>query len=164
VNRTAWGVLENQEDAEDVLHTVFLRLLRTGLPTEFEKNPRAYLYRAAVNVSLDVVKSRRRHPTLHPAEVEHLAARDSSNPRFDEETHQRLYDAIGRLPMESAEVTRPAAHAKDKSFKARAESTTEASWGRRIRKIMFESRLVSYVEPIVVGRRRALPHLFGQAD
>jgi hypothetical protein len=53
---------------------------------------------------------------------------------------------------------------KDKSFKARAESTTGSSWGRRIRKIMFESRLVSYVEPIVVGRRRALPHLFGQAD
>jgi RNA polymerase sigma-70 factor (ECF subfamily) len=104
VNRTAWGVLANREDAEDVLHTVFLKLLRKGIPPEFEKDPKAYLYRAAVNVSLDVLKSRRRHPTLHPIDAERAEARYPSKPHFDEETHQRVYAAIGQLPVESAEV------------------------------------------------------------
>jgi RNA polymerase sigma-70 factor (ECF subfamily) len=104
VNRTAWGVLANREDAEDVLHTVFLKLLRKGFPPEFEKDPKAYLYRAAVNVSLDVLKSRRRHPTLHPLDAERTEARYPSNPQFDEETHQLVYAAIGQLPLVSAEV------------------------------------------------------------
>jgi RNA polymerase sigma-70 factor (ECF subfamily) len=104
VNRTAWGVLANREDAEDVLHTVFLKLLRKGYPPEFQKNPSAYLYRAAVNVSLDVLKSRRRHPTLHPLGAELIEAGVSSSPRFDEERHQQLYAAISQLPVESAEI------------------------------------------------------------
>ena len=104
VNRTAWGVLENREDAEDVLHTVFLKLLRKGFPPEFQKNPQAYLYRAAVNASLDVLKSRRRHPTLHPVGAERVETGHPSNPHFDEETHQQVYAAIGRLPVESAEI------------------------------------------------------------
>jgi len=104
VNRTAWGVLENREDAEDVLHTVFLKLLRKGFPPEFQKNPQAYFYRASVNVSLDILKSRRRHPTIHPVGLERTEARRPSPPEFDEETHQQVYAAIGQLPVESAEI------------------------------------------------------------
>lgn len=104
VNRTAWGVLENREDAEDVLHTVFLRLLRKGFPPEFQQNPHAYFYRAAVNASLDVLKARRRHPALHPVGVERVVAGRPSDPNFDEERHQEVYAAIGQLPADSAEI------------------------------------------------------------
>jgi RNA polymerase sigma-70 factor (ECF subfamily) len=104
VNQTAWGVLENREDAEDVLHTVFLRLLRKGFPPEFETSPKAYFYRAAVNASLDVLKSRRRHPALHPLDVERLEGGHPSNQHFDEERHQQVCAAIGQLPVESAEI------------------------------------------------------------
>jgi RNA polymerase sigma-70 factor (ECF subfamily) len=104
VNRTAWGVLENREDAEDVLHTVFLRLLRKGFPPEFQTSPKAFFYRAAVNASLDVLKSRRRHPTLHPIDVERVERGHSPNRNFDEERHQQVYAAIGQLPVESAEI------------------------------------------------------------
>jgi len=104
VTRTAWEVLSNQEDAEDVLHTVFLKLLRKGLPPEFHKNPKGYLYRAAVNASLDVLKRRRRHPTLHPLEAERVEVGTPSPPRFDEEMHQQLLSAIGQLPEVSAEI------------------------------------------------------------
>src|SRR5262245_25562932 len=72
VNSTAGGVLGKREDAEDVLHTVFLKLLRKGFPPDFQKSPHAYLYRAAVNASLDIVKSRRRHPSLHPLSLERV--------------------------------------------------------------------------------------------
>src|SRR5262245_12120374 len=60
VFRTAYGVTGSHEDAEDVLQTVFLRLLRRELPPVFGANPRAYLFRAAVNAALDVTRSRRR--------------------------------------------------------------------------------------------------------
>ena len=45
---TACEVTGNREDGEDVVQTVFLRLLRRGLPPKFQKNSRAYLYRAAI--------------------------------------------------------------------------------------------------------------------
>src|SRR5262245_65746262 len=51
VHGTAFGVTGRREDAEDVVQTVFLRLLRREMPGEIQKNPKAYLYRAAVNRS-----------------------------------------------------------------------------------------------------------------
>src|SRR5262245_34424497 len=59
VYRTAYSVTGNPHDAEDVLQNVFLWLLRRGLPSDL-KDTKAYLYRAAVNASLNVVKSRQR--------------------------------------------------------------------------------------------------------
>src|SRR5215510_12045144 len=121
VTRTAWEILSNREDAEDVLHRVFLKLLRKGLPSEFHKNPRGYLYRAAVNASLDVLKSRRRHPTLHPVETEHVEVEAPPPPLFDEEMYQRLWAAIGQLPEVSSEIV-ILRHLHDK--------TRERSWKR----------------------------------
>jgi RNA polymerase sigma-70 factor (ECF subfamily) len=60
VYRTAFRITGRAEDTEDVVQTVFLRLLRRGLPADFYKNPKGYLYRAAVNLSLNVVESRNR--------------------------------------------------------------------------------------------------------
>src|SRR4051812_37401980 len=59
VYRTAYGVTGNAEDAEDVLQTIFLRLVRRELPPNLKMNPKAYLYRAAVNESLSVIRARR---------------------------------------------------------------------------------------------------------
>jgi RNA polymerase sigma-70 factor (ECF subfamily) len=64
VYRTAWGVLGTREDAEDVLQTIFLKLLRRESPPDLQKHPKAYLYKAAVTVSLDVLKAKRRRPVL----------------------------------------------------------------------------------------------------
>ena len=61
VYRTAYRVTGTAEDAEDVLQTLFLRMLRSNLPPEVQKNPKAYLYRAAVNTALNVVRSRKHH-------------------------------------------------------------------------------------------------------
>jgi RNA polymerase sigma-70 factor (ECF subfamily) len=63
VYRTAYGVTGNADDAEDVLQTIFLRLLRRDVPPALKNNPRAYLYRAAVNLSLNTIRSRK-HRTL----------------------------------------------------------------------------------------------------
>ena len=54
--RAAYRVTGNSSDAEDVLQTVFLRLLRSPQPPEIH-HLRAYLHRAAVNAALDLLRS-----------------------------------------------------------------------------------------------------------
>src|SRR5262245_43712568 len=91
VYRTAWGVLGSREDAEDVLQTVFVKLLRREFSPDLQQNPKAYLYRAAVNVSLDILKVRRRHPVLLLDDADRLASPAPSSIDFDEAMHERLY-------------------------------------------------------------------------
>jgi len=103
IYRTAWGVLGTREDAEDVLQSVFLSLLRRESLPDLQQNPRAYLYRAAVTASLDVLKAKRRRPTLVDDARLESAVADSGTP-FDEELYERLYAAIGQLPAEASSV------------------------------------------------------------
>src|SRR5262245_11097668 len=70
VYRTAYGVTGRAEDAEDVLQTVFLKLLRRGHSPDLFKNTKGYLYRAAVNLSLDILQSRQRHVSAQEDRVE----------------------------------------------------------------------------------------------
>lgn len=60
VFRTAWRVTGNADDAEDVLQTVFLRLLRRDDAPPLTPPLGGYLHRAAVNAALDVVRKRQR--------------------------------------------------------------------------------------------------------
>jgi RNA polymerase sigma-70 factor, ECF subfamily len=104
--RTAYSLLDNAADAEDVLQTIFLRLLRNGLPPDFQKNVKGYLYRAAVNVSLDTIRSRKRRDWPNDlAAVEALAAVPDSAPSDSiEERHQRLAEALTGLDPETAQI------------------------------------------------------------
>src|SRR5262245_41146948 len=60
VYRTAYRVTGRPEDAEDVVQNLFLRLLRRGLPPGTGTNTRGYLYRAAINLALDTLRSQQR--------------------------------------------------------------------------------------------------------
>ena len=78
VYRTAYSVTASVEDAEDVVQTIFLRLLRREFPPDLKRNPKAYFYRAAFNVSLTVLRSRRRKFTDRVEDLEApQAARDA---------------------------------------------------------------------------------------
>src|SRR5436190_10370946 len=59
VHRTAWRITGRREDAEDVLQSVFLQVLRNP-PVPWPDHPEAYLHRAAVNSAVDVLRRRRR--------------------------------------------------------------------------------------------------------
>ena len=95
--RTAYSLLDNAADAEDVLQTIFVRLLRNGLPPDLHRNAKGYLYRTSVNLSLDQIRSRKRHD-LH---VQVPAETDSHS---IEETHQRLAEALAGLNPEAAQI------------------------------------------------------------
>lgn len=55
----AYRVTGRAEDAEDVLQTIFMRLVRREGGAHLEGNPAAYLHRAAVNAALDLVRARK---------------------------------------------------------------------------------------------------------
>jgi RNA polymerase sigma factor (sigma-70 family) len=101
--RTAYSMLGNSADAEDVPQTIFVRLLRGGLPAEMIKSPKAYLYRATVNASLNVLRARKRSKTggniegiERPAEVFDSAA--------EEDSYRRLAEAIAELSPGAAHI------------------------------------------------------------
>src|SRR6516162_807558 len=58
VFRAAYRITGNAGDAEDVLQTVFLRLVRQENLSEVS-NLAAYLHRSAVNASLDLLRRRK---------------------------------------------------------------------------------------------------------
>jgi len=58
--RIAYRITGSQSDAEDVLQTIFLRLTPNRARRDLSPNPEAYLHRAAVNASLDLIRRRTR--------------------------------------------------------------------------------------------------------
>ena len=102
VYRTAYGVTGSHEDAEDVLQTVFLRLIRREFPPDLQNNPKAYLYRAAVNLSLDTIRLRRRTILIEGSELLDLPAPVQDT--VDDEHHRWLYEEIAKLKPESAQL------------------------------------------------------------
>ena len=52
VYRTAYSVTGSAQDAEDIVQSLFLQILRLGFPDGLRSNPKAYLYRATINLSL----------------------------------------------------------------------------------------------------------------
>jgi RNA polymerase sigma factor (sigma-70 family) len=104
VYRTAYGVTGRPEDAEDVAQTVFLRLFRQGIPSDLQRNPKAYFYRAAFNASLSVLRSRRRRRALDH-DVEALPVPEpASDSEISEGLHQQLEEAMEHLTPQSSQI------------------------------------------------------------
>ena len=96
---TAYRITGNAADAEDVLQTVFLRLLRRTPESDAMENEESYLRRAAINASLDVIRSRQLNPTVELVEVPGDRA-ESEVP----ELRQALGLALSKLQPRSAEI------------------------------------------------------------
>jgi RNA polymerase sigma-70 factor, ECF subfamily len=103
VYRTAYGVTGRVEDAEDVVQTIFLRLLQRVRPPELLKNPKGYLYRAAVNLSLTIVQTRRQRAVTEDGEELAVSIPAPASSRA-EDVHRKLYDAIAELKPKAAAI------------------------------------------------------------
>jgi RNA polymerase sigma factor (sigma-70 family) len=60
IYRTAYSLTGSAADAEDVVQTIFVRLLNRELPPDLSTSPERYLYRAAFNLSLNLIRDKKR--------------------------------------------------------------------------------------------------------
>src|SRR5262245_46853037 len=103
VYRTAYSVLRNRQYAEDVLQHLLLKRLERQLPLDLTKYPQCYLYRAAVNAALNIVRSRKNVVATHDFNSLERRAPDVFSGDHDGR-RQRLIDAIARLRPKAAEI------------------------------------------------------------
>lgn len=103
VLRAAYRITGNMADAEDVAQTVFIRL--AGATGEIA-NVESYLYRAAINGALDVVRRRRREVELEPAfEIASSSPIGSPDRQLSSgELRGWLRNALAKLTPSSAEL------------------------------------------------------------
>jgi len=100
VFRTAYRITGNAPDAEDVLQTVFLRMVRRDDSADVIERPENYLRRAAVHAALDLVRARREGAAM---DMERLPSAGGFQP--DEgDLREILRRAVSELPARSAEV------------------------------------------------------------
>jgi RNA polymerase sigma-70 factor (ECF subfamily) len=105
VFRAAFRITWNAADAEDILGTVFLRLVRQSGPIEHLES---YLHRAAVNAALDVVRARRERGNI-PLDVVAPVLAEAAHLEPDrqletQELRDRLRQAIARLSPRAGEI------------------------------------------------------------
>jgi RNA polymerase sigma-70 factor (ECF subfamily) len=108
VFRTAQRITGSAADAEDVLQTVFLRLIKGQQDYDWSQNPEAYLSRAAINASLDLLRSRTRSRAvaLDESEVDSFAGnfRSPEAVHSDRELQTLIRKAVARLGKTAGEM------------------------------------------------------------
>jgi len=104
VYRAAYRITGNSEDAEDVLQTLFLRLLRREVLPDIERNPKAYMHRAAINIALDIVKVRARNVSAANLEdqIHDSTVSPDRMPAF--RVQDWLREALSELNPKAAEI------------------------------------------------------------
>jgi RNA polymerase sigma-70 factor (ECF subfamily) len=125
VYRTAYSLTGSVQDAEDILQTVFLRLLAREVPPDLSKDPEPYLYRAAFNLSMDIIRSRQRSKPVDEAKAVEKAA---DNAEDVDEIERRLHAAIAQLSPAAAQIViLRYIHSKNEADIARIMGTTRST-------------------------------------
>ncbi len=108
VFRAAFRVTGNATDAEDVLQTVFLRLLKRDTGAEPVGNMASFLHRAAVNAAVDLLRTRRNIRNIPLDELEPVLAesahRGPERAQSSSEIREWLRTALARLNPRIAEM------------------------------------------------------------
>ena len=108
VFRAAYRVTGSVVDAEDVLQTVFLRLVKRKGKIDLSPNPASYLHRAAINASLDLMRSRSRASSVPLEEVApRMIESSGAGPEAEHanrELRRLIRQSVARLGERSAEM------------------------------------------------------------
>jgi RNA polymerase sigma-70 factor (ECF subfamily) len=105
VYHAAYRVMRSEEDAEDILQVVFLKMLGRELPVEFRRNPKGYLCQIAVNESLNLLRWRKRQRLKDDVDVYGLEIPVlADGPSTEDDREQRLRKAMARLKPEAVEI------------------------------------------------------------
>ena len=107
VFRIAYRITGSLSDAEDVLQTIFLRLTPNGARRDFAPNAGGYLHRAAVNTSLDLIRSRTRANSVSLDVIDFdqnskLSAASPEDDLADAELREMIRQAVAKLEGRAA--------------------------------------------------------------
>jgi len=104
----AYRVTGNAQDSQDVLQTVFLRLLRRESGSPLSDSPSHYLHRAAINAALDIVRSRRASRSTPLDDVEPTltddAVRGPERLQDAGEIREQVRRGLAKLSPKAAEI------------------------------------------------------------
>lgn len=108
VLRAAYRITGSVDDSQDVLQTVFLRLLRRDGGVGLSENPGNYLHRAAINAALDLVRSRQAAKSTALAALEPVLASQAKDApdriQASGEIREVIRAALGKMSPRAAEV------------------------------------------------------------
>ena len=100
----AYRVTGNWTAAEDILQGLFLRLLQSDRIGDVRSNPKGYLYRAAVNMSLDLIRRERLDPSGDSIEQHHVQAADQGRTYESAEIQESFRIGLSKLSPKAAEM------------------------------------------------------------
>jgi len=82
-----------------VLQSIFVKLLQRGLTPEVRQHPARYLHRAAVNLSLNVLRARKRRRLIDGIDTLEIPASSVTHEddQSRDERHARLMEAMASL-------------------------------------------------------------------
>lgn len=102
VLRAAYRITGSMADAEDVAQTVFARVIQPGSSQDSIANPKSYLYRAAINAALDLVRQRKRENSVSLELVDEEADAARSSNLESSEIRDSLRRALAELDSRAA--------------------------------------------------------------
>jgi len=106
VFQAAYQITGDSSEAEDVLQTVFARLLERD-EAQWEHLSKGYLKRAAINAALDILRARKKSPSVSVELVANSLGTQSAGPHrlcSASELRKWFRDAISRLSPTAAEM------------------------------------------------------------
>jgi len=103
VFRTAYKITGNATDAEDILQSVFLKMLRQRQLPEI-RSMKAYLHRAAINAALDLLRLRKDTQNLALEEEDDRNQPVSKDMQASDEVRDWLRHALTKLNPKWAEM------------------------------------------------------------
>lgn len=102
IMRVCMGFVGNREDAEDLAQDVFIQLFKSSSGLRGEARLSTWLYRVAVNKSLNHIRSRKLKKQYENIEISDAfdpASGEEADDRIKASDHRKaLREAIGRLP------------------------------------------------------------------
>ena len=106
VFRAAFRVTGSIDDAEDVLQTVFLNMMKreTDAGVDLGNDPKSYLCRVAVNAAVDVLRARKRKIALEPEAEPPQETVGAEAELTRRELRRRLRAALSRLSPRAASI------------------------------------------------------------
>jgi RNA polymerase sigma-70 factor, ECF subfamily len=104
IYRTAFSLTGSAADAEDIVQTIFVRLLNRELPPDLSIAPERYLYRAAFNLSLNTIRDKKREVLTDNLEVLDTIYDAGDASAEDLAFDHALRDAIATLHPAAAQV------------------------------------------------------------